>query len=221
MIFVPPTDTRAEQLPVKTYTTADGLARDVVSDILQDSRGYLWFATGDGLSRFDGYEFKTYGVAEGLSYPFINDLLETRDGTLWLATNGGGVCRFNPSAAAQESAQTVQTDDHGNINKERQNQRLIPYKVENDLVTNRVNRLYEDSAGRLWAGTDDGLFRLEDDGGQKVFRRVEIDFGAAAKTAVYTFLEDREGSLWIGASSGRKNQRQKFGGNEKSNRRSG
>ena len=68
-------------------------------------------------------------------------------------------------------------------------------------MTNRVNRLYEDSAGRLWAGTDDGLFRLEDDGGQKVFRRVEFDF-PATKAPVFALLEDREGSLWIGASSG-------------------
>ena len=51
---------RAELLPVKTYTTADGLLRDEVYRIKQDSRGFLWFCTADGLSRFDGYGFTNY-----------------------------------------------------------------------------------------------------------------------------------------------------------------
>ena len=47
---------RAEQLPIRTYTTADGLPRDRVYKIVPDPRGFLWFCTYDGLSRFDGYE---------------------------------------------------------------------------------------------------------------------------------------------------------------------
>ncbi|HET8676351.1 MAG TPA: two-component regulator propeller domain-containing protein, partial [Blastocatellia bacterium] len=43
---------RAEQLPIKTYTTADGLAQNLVNQIVRDSRGYLWFCTAEGLSRF-------------------------------------------------------------------------------------------------------------------------------------------------------------------------
>src|SRR5436190_23833552 len=87
----------AEQLPVRTYTTADGLPRDFVLRIVRDSHGFLWFCTGDGLSRFNGYEFTTYGVEHGLSNPRVNDLIETRSGVYWVATEGG-VSRFNPSA---------------------------------------------------------------------------------------------------------------------------
>src|SRR5216110_2227699 len=75
----------AQQLPVRTYTTADGLPRDVVLRIVRDSRGFLWFCTGDGLSRFNGYEFTTYSIEQGLPHSFINDLLETRRGTYWVA----------------------------------------------------------------------------------------------------------------------------------------
>ena len=50
---------RAEHLPVKTYTTADGLPRDSVTRIKQDSRGFIWMIAGDGISRFDGYSFTT------------------------------------------------------------------------------------------------------------------------------------------------------------------
>src|SRR5258708_21894113 len=90
----------AEQLPVRTYTTADGLPRDLILRIVRDSHGFLWFCTADGLSRFNGYEFTNYGVEQGLPNPVINDLLETRRGVYWVATNGGGVAGFNPSPVA-------------------------------------------------------------------------------------------------------------------------
>src|SRR5262249_36308257 len=85
----------AELLPVKTYTTADGLLRDEVSRIKQDSRGFLWFCTNDGLSRFDGYGFINYTTDDGLPHRVVNDLLETRAGVIWIATNDG-LARFDP-----------------------------------------------------------------------------------------------------------------------------
>ena len=51
------------QLPVKIYTTADGLANNLINRIVRDSRGYLWFCTGEGLSRFDGYSFVSFRQA--------------------------------------------------------------------------------------------------------------------------------------------------------------
>ena len=86
----------AEQLPVKTYTTADGLLRDQVNRIKQDSRGFLWFCTEEGLSRFDGYQFTNYTTNQGLPHRLVSDILETRDGEYWIAT-GGGLSRFNPT----------------------------------------------------------------------------------------------------------------------------
>src|SRR5262245_26365491 len=94
----------AEQLPVRTYTTADGLPRDYVQHIVRDSHDFLCFCTQDGLSRFNGYEFTTYGVEDGLPEPRINDLIETREGVYWVATEGGGVCRFDPGALRPRAA---------------------------------------------------------------------------------------------------------------------
>lgn len=51
---------QAERLPVKTYTMADGLPSDHISRIVQDARGFLWFCTTEGLSRFDGATFTNY-----------------------------------------------------------------------------------------------------------------------------------------------------------------
>src|SRR5262249_25593400 len=71
-------------------------ASDSVIDILRDSRGYLWFATTDGVSRFDGERFTSYGEESGLPHSRVEQVLETRDGTIWVATHGG-LARFIPA----------------------------------------------------------------------------------------------------------------------------
>ena len=78
----------AEELPVRIYSTADGLARDDVLAIRRDSHGYLWLGTGEGLSVFDGYQFTNFTVADGIPGA-VRDILETREGEYWLATMNG------------------------------------------------------------------------------------------------------------------------------------
>jgi ligand-binding sensor domain-containing protein len=84
----------AERLPLRAYTTEDGLAHARVRRIVADPRGFLWFCTIDGLSRFDGAVFVTYRTADGLPDPWVTDVLPARDGTHWVATNNG-VARFD------------------------------------------------------------------------------------------------------------------------------
>lgn len=93
------TSSHAEHLPFKIYTTAEGLAPDSVNKIVRDSRGFLWFCTADGLSRFDGYRFKNYTQDGGLPPRNINDFLETREGVYLIATSGG-LSVFNPNGKA-------------------------------------------------------------------------------------------------------------------------
>src|SRR5215510_10858525 len=88
---------RAERLPIKTYTTVDGLASNSINRIVRDSRGFLWFCTSDGLSRFDGYTFTNFGTDQGLPHRYVSALLETREGRYWVAT-GAGLVRFDPKA---------------------------------------------------------------------------------------------------------------------------
>jgi ligand-binding sensor domain-containing protein len=64
----------ADRLPVRAYSSSDGLGHDRVLCVVQDSHGLLWFCTADGLSRFDGRRFVNYGEAQGLPAPPVASL---------------------------------------------------------------------------------------------------------------------------------------------------
>ena len=170
----------AEQLPIKNYTVADGLAHDRVRNIIRDSRGFLWFLTVEGVSRFDGYRFVNYGLEHGLPSNAIHDLLETRGGDYWVATSNG-VARFNPTSAGR---------------------RFTAYPVGGSARTNDVRALYEDHAGRIWIGTADGLFRMEESDGRVSFRRLEHGLLARPNCVIARFVEDADGALWVSANMG-------------------
>ncbi|HEV2881658.1 MAG TPA: two-component regulator propeller domain-containing protein [Pyrinomonadaceae bacterium] len=201
----PPPSVRAEQLPVRVYTSADGLGQNRVKRIVRDSRGFLWFCTADGLSRFDGYRFTTYDATQGIPYPSINDLLETRGGVYWIASNGGGVFRFNLSEeaiAAAAAAEATRGGTAANAKDARARSRFTVYKTGDTPRTNRPNRLFEDASGRIWAGTDDGVFVLDEAAGATEFRRVEMGARPGEVGGVWAFVEDGERRLWIATSKG-------------------
>ena len=188
--FVLASETRAERLAIKSYSIAEGLPEGGVTGIMQDSQGFVWFCTVLGISRFDGYGFTSYGTKDGLSFSAIYEMIETPPGIYWIATNGGGVCRFNPRSEPPTSSRTGSSS------------RFTAYRIGDEAATNRVNTVYRDREGRLWAGTDGGLFVL--DNGKDDFVRVEfgIEGQRDRSVLVRTLVQDHEGSLWIGTTAG-------------------
>ena len=73
----------------RNYTTDDGLPSPEVHYTIQDTMGYMWFATDNGLSRFDGYEFKNYGSQEGLKHHVVFYMQKAPNGRIWLCTMHG------------------------------------------------------------------------------------------------------------------------------------
>ncbi len=171
---------RAERLPIKTYTIADGLAHDSVYRIVQDSHGFLWFCTREGLSRFDGYSFTNYGVQQGLPDRGVADLLEARDGVYWVADSRGGLFRFRPATSGRGGGRPL----------------FEAIALENAGATQSATALVEDRSGVVWCGTDHGLYRSDISAGDGPC--VLADF-LAPETIVNALLEDRDGALWIAA----------------------
>ena len=84
------------------YLSADnGLSQNVVNTMLQDSRGFLWIGTGDGLSRYDGFETQVYqtNLIENntLLSNSINALIEDRLGNIWIGYFNSGISVYNPT----------------------------------------------------------------------------------------------------------------------------
>ena len=223
LLLAPAALAHAERLSTKVFTTADGLASNLVNRIVRDSHGYLWFCTREGLSRFDGYSFTTYGIDDGLPGADIKDLLETKEGLYWIATSGGLV-RFDPLGGRPPATggrlmftpflpeADPRTHDVWRLLQDRAGVVWVGtavglYKLNNALtaaitftrieVGSQVNSLAEDGSGVLWIGTDIGLFRRFADGR---LERFTVDDGIPANN-VNRLLVDRHGRIWLGTRS--------------------
>ena len=170
----------AERLPVKTYTVADGLLRDEVFKIKQDSRGFLWFCTIEGVSRFDGYAFTNFTTDDGLPDRHVNDFLETRGGAIYLATDQG-LAKLDPSGI-RGSAENP----------------LFKIYLPADSRAKSIRVLLEDENARVWVGTSDGLYQLNENGGAVEFKKVGLIEPSNKQIAVTAIAEDKNGALWIG-----------------------
>jgi signal transduction histidine kinase/ligand-binding sensor domain-containing protein len=192
-----PVAVRAERLPIKVFTTADGLAHNVIYRIVRDSRGFLWFATEDGLSRFDGYGFRNYSVEHGLPHRTVMDILETRSGDFWIAT-WDGLVRFNPAGIPDSRIVSV------NDVRTPPAMFAVLRPDDRDSRTRGITSLVEARDGSIWCGTRKGVYRLERTGGRWSLR--PIDFGMRTDSQltqyVHDLLEDRAGSMWAATSTG-------------------
>ena len=171
---------KGQEYQLRHYGVADGLAHGAVLSIYQDRKGYMWFSTREGLSRFDGYNFVNYGERDGLEQQLINDVTEDKQGRIWVATNGAGVALFLGD---------------GQVKLAKKFKSFLVVNGGDSKGKNNVNRLLADSRNNLWALTDNGLFRAS-------LSDVELQF-EAIKTESMSYesnaaLEDRRGRLWFG-----------------------
>lgn len=163
----------------------EGLPNSSISSIVQDSRGFMWFGTQNGLVRWDGYTFKLFEnipfVANSLSHNQIQTMYRSGD-VLWLGTYGG-LDRFD----LRTETFTIYRNDPQDRSS-----------LSDDLVI----AIREDLEGRLWVGTSRGLDRMNADG-SFVHYRAELgndrSLGADLVRAIHV---DRSGTIWVGTSGG-------------------
>lgn len=173
----------AQQLAVRRYNMAEGLAHNRINYIYQDRKGYMWFATWEGLSRFDGYEFTNYGMRDGIVNPLVNAIAEDRQGRLWITTHIDGVARLVDvprPGRSQQGEQATATRD-----------KFVNYSVG----VNTTNTLLFDANDSVWCGTGIGLYRGSwDEAGDLHFEAV---VPGKAMDWPQQSLIDARGHLWF------------------------
>ncbi|HEY0786448.1 MAG TPA: two-component regulator propeller domain-containing protein [Acidobacteriaceae bacterium] len=172
----------------RLWRVQDGLPEDTVQALAQSADGYLWAGTTGGLARFDGSQFSILGQSntpdlklaasagdEALRDNSIFCLLSARDGSLWFGSEGSGLLHYRQGHVESFAAAQGLTDGF-------------------------VRSLLEDERGRLWIGTDNGLFQLDPTAlGSPHVRRIDVP-GFMRPIAVHAIAEDREHRLWVGGS---------------------
>ena len=181
--FAPSIPARFEHLSLE-----QGLSQSSVFCILQDSQGFLWICTQDGLNKYDGYEFSIYRPIpddnQSLSDSYILALHQDQDRTLWLGTYGRGLNSLDL--------------DTGEIVR-------YPFNGEpgHSLAGGIVTAITQDGTGALWIATDRGLNRY-DPATQRFdhYQHRDGDPGTLAHAEIATMLLDSDGRLWIGTAGG-------------------
>jgi signal transduction histidine kinase/ligand-binding sensor domain-containing protein/DNA-binding response OmpR family regulator len=197
-----------------TWTTFQGLPQNTVVAIVQTHDGYLWFATEQGLVRFDGQYFSVFDSANTpqLRVSSISALLEDHAGNLWIGTNGGGITRLHKhefttftteDGLASDSVNAFAEGDNGEIwigteaGLSKWNEdRISTFTVRDGLPSDEVFSL-AGSHGVLWIGTHDGLSRFSGHS----FTSYKVSDGLVNNYVRSLFL-DASGALWIGTNGG-------------------
>ena len=208
-----------ESFNFKNITIEDGLSQSTVETIYQDSKGYIWIGTNDGLDRYNGYEFKHYKHDKydknSIANNYIVDIIEDKNGYIWVSTIGG-LSRINPDK--DEIKNYYSKEDSGNLSNSNlwqilctKDNRLIASTIdglnvydknkdkftrilykEGELPSQYIYSLEEDINGHIWVGTDNGLVELDKD-----LNIVKSYQDAIGDSDVYNVYDDSKGNIWV------------------------
>ncbi|HVS98216.1 MAG TPA: two-component regulator propeller domain-containing protein [Puia sp.] len=182
------------RLGFEHLTMEQGLPSNHVFDILFDHKGYLWACTGNGLSRYDGYNFTNYQFdpkdAGSLNDNLDFTLFEDDEGSIWVSTAEGGINKFNRNTEKFTNYRPPQP----------------PGRFE--TVLRAVSAIAEDKQGYLWVGSYSGELRRFDKRTGK-FSPFDYDLGYRVQPGDYhpfdrvnTIYCDSHGDIWAGNLSG-------------------
>jgi ligand-binding sensor domain-containing protein len=200
LLFIPATSvvgqSGAGYIVANQYDINSGLSGNNVHEIIQDSYGFIWLATRNGLNRFDGKNFKVYqsqpGQIPSISSSFVWTMLEDSKQNFWVGTSGGGLNLYDRSSGRfYEFA-----NDPNN-----------PASLSHDTVTS----LYEDMNGTLWVGTEGGginrldWFEVSGESASAYFKRYSDSYNPEKgfdADIVLDITESENGDLWFATYGG-------------------
>ncbi len=182
------THVAASNFTFTNYSSINGLSSSAVYKVFQDSRGYIWAGTSEGLNRFDGKNFKVFKHSPfdstSLSDNWVVAIAEDRLGTIWVGTHNGGLNRYN--------------EDKGNFTR-------FQFSPDNkkSIASNRVWYILNNNDNNLWVCTSGGLNQLDIETG--VFQRFTHDPAdpqSISSNSVNVVLKDSNNDYWFGTFGG-------------------
>lgn len=212
LLFFAGFEGNSQQYNLKVYGTRDGLVNSIVKAIYMDSKGYLWFGTQGGLSRFDGQTFTSYTEQDGLPGNDITCLTEDREGNIWVGTYGFGVAKFDgqkftaydtKSGLSDNTVYSIVCDDsgavwistfNGGLNRFSSGKFTV-FGTKTGLLTDQFLKGSKGKGGNLWFGTKGkGVYRYDG----KNF----VNYGASdglTSPSYYCTVTDSKGQTWFGS----------------------
>lgn len=188
----------------KFFDLESGLPELFIYDIIQDSNGYLWIATGSGLVKFDGINFKVYNQKSNLPSAFITKCFIDTDNVLWLGHNNGQISfykdgKFSMLAVNDTLNSTIndiEIDNSGNIWFAAQSEGLLKLGTDEKTYFYQIKDLllyaiYPIDSSNIIIGTNEGVFIYN------ITENQLIDIENNPYSAVYAFAVDNSGKIWF------------------------
>jgi signal transduction histidine kinase/ligand-binding sensor domain-containing protein/DNA-binding response OmpR family regulator len=215
---------------VLRYSLKEGLSFGIVNSIVQDTTGFIWFGTGDGLNRFDGTSFKVFkhnpDDPQSISGNYIKSVFRDKEGTIW-TTSRNGINEFisqkevfrrhtpypDKNGSGSDVSDISQAKD-GNLwvslngsgfalfNKKSARFSYYNQKTLPSLGTNSILNAREDSHGLLWLGTRDAGLEVFRIGKDRKLAKADLDLKDVPKARINNIYEDRFGNIWIASAKG-------------------
>ena len=207
--------TYSQKIPFDKYSIKNGLPSNYITDIEQDSKGYIWLGTQNGVSKFDGYKFINYSIEDGLPSIYISGLFADSKGCIWMGTEEGGVARFDGETfqvfntenglISNNKIGKIFEDNEGNIWISTKYDgiskitldTIINYTDKNGLVNNRILSSYIDDLGKIWLGTAGGLTVISND----TFISYTTEDGLSSNI-IWDIIKDKKGLYWLATEEG-------------------
>ncbi|WP_165939999.1 hybrid sensor histidine kinase/response regulator transcription factor [Dyadobacter psychrotolerans] len=209
-----------------SLTSMDGLSSNTVSAILKDQHGLMWFATDDGLNRFDGTDVLVYRHdkkdSSSLKSSDITSLHQDKRGRMWVGTIEGGLHLYNrkndsfTAIKSPHSVTSIASDASGKlwvgttgglVNVDAETKRITTFSsipnVPDEITKGLILSIIVDSKQRVWVGSRNGLYRINPSDKENEYinylQRLPDDAGSRT---VKSIIEDRQGNIWLGTYSG-------------------
>lgn len=186
-----PLNLPAQNDPVRfeTLSLQKGVSLNLSYSIMQDSKGYIWFATMYGLVRYDGIDYTIYRNdpwdSTSISFDDITALFEDSRGNIWAGTWGGGLNKLDP-ATGKFTRYLYKKND------------------PNSICDNIIWAINEDKSGNIWIGTQrGGIDKIEIRTGKMVhYRHIKGDSGSLPANLIMKLYVENDGKIWVGTNYG-------------------